>query len=206
MMSDDKYNDIPSDEEWDSLMRDLTPSNEEWDRLMQDLTPSNEEWDRLMQDLTLSDEDGKSLMQDLTPSDEEWKNLLEDLKSPDSEFNVEWPEDDLVSSIDPGQVVIKSETLPEPDPNLTSRNVADWMLEQVKSRGMLEQKHAAWTIRRQFGKRFIYTNKNGNLAIATDVLQEFLRISFAAVVWNRRERLWRLRTPDDPINKRRVDD
>lgn len=101
---------------------------------------------------------------------------------------------------------IESEPIPEPDPNLTAKDVAAWMLQQVEANGKLYQKNAAWHIRRYFGERFIYPNENHNPAISRDVLKEFLLISLKTVVWNRRERFWRTKRPGDPLNRRMVED
>lgn len=94
---------------------------------------------------------------------------------------------------------------PKPDPKSTAKEVAAWMLKEVKTKQALSQKHAACHIMRYFGERFVGQNVNGNMAISPKVLDEFLLISEKTVVWNRRAPYWRLRQPSDPIS-RRVDD
>ena len=171
-----------------------------------------EEWGKLPEiDFSTDDisklwDEANQPMPDLSFSDEDFKNLLEEISFSDSEFNFDWSELDSSEWMKATEVVgVESEPLPEPDPSLTAKDVADWMLEQVKTKGELNQKDAAWHIRRYFGKRFIYLNENHNPAISREVLKEFLRISLKTVVWNRRERYWRLRQPSDPSNRRMVD-
>ncbi|WFU52000.1 DUF6953 family protein [Sinorhizobium terangae] len=52
---------------------------------------------------------------------------------------------------------------------MTAAAAAEWMLEQVRENGMLEQEFAVYAIHRQFGDQFTYINENGNLAIAKPV-------------------------------------
>jgi hypothetical protein len=94
--------------------------------------------------------------------------------------------------------------LPEPDPSLTAADAATWMQQQVTG-GTLYQEDAVWHIRRHFGRRFTYTNANGNLAIAREVLREFMARTRATVVWERGDRCWRWRRADDPSHSRIAD-
>lgn len=144
--------------------------------------------------------------QDLSFSDEDFTKLNKELSLADSEFNFDWSEVGLSAwTSDSETRVIESEPSPEPDPNLTAKDVAEWMLKEVETKGGLYQKDAAWHIRRYFGKQFIYLNENHNPAISREVLKEFLLISMKTVVWNRRERYWRVRQPNDPPKLRMVD-
>ncbi|WP_159820008.1 hypothetical protein [Cyanobium sp. Copco_Reservoir_LC18] len=143
---------------------------------------------------------------DLSFSDEDLSKLTKELSLADSEFNFDWSEADLSAWTSDGDArVAESEPSAEPDPNLTAKDVAEWMLKEVETKGELFQKDAAWHIRRNVGKRFIYLNENHNPAISREVLKEFLLISMKTVVWNRRERYWRVRQPNDPPKCRVVD-
>jgi len=93
---------------------------------------------------------------------------------------------------------VEAGPIPEPDPSLTARDVAVWMLQQVETQNLLYQHVAASYIFRYFGERFTYRNHNGNLAISPNVLSEFRLLSRDTVVWSRRERYWRYRLPSDP--------
>lgn len=71
------------------------------------------------------------------------------------------------------------------------------MLEELKTRRVLEQEYAVYSILKNFGREFTYTNENGNLAISKKVLKRFRDISGDIAVWERGERQWRVRSPRD---------
>jgi hypothetical protein len=83
----------------------------------------------------------------------------------------------------------------------TAASVADWMLGEVRRQGVLYQADAVFQIEANFGEAFVYDNDNGNRAISPDVLSAFREISDQSVVWNKRERFWRLREPEDEIGR-----
>jgi hypothetical protein len=72
----------------------------------------------------------------------------------------------------------------------STEDVAVWMLEEIKTNDYLEQSGAACTIHDEFGDDFVYTNDNGNLAIAKKVLTAFNKLSGDDVVWLRGEKAW----------------
>lgn len=82
---------------------------------------------------------------------------------------------------------------PTIDPTLTARDVAHWMKAEIDQCGYLEQEYAASHIGWSFGERFTRINDNGNMAIATEVLKEFRKLTELTVVWVKREKLWRRR-------------
>lgn len=47
------------------------------------------------------------------------------------------------------------------------------MADHPKAKGRLYQDEAAFQIKKNFGKAFVYRNENGNDAISKDVLKEF---------------------------------
>lgn len=79
----------------------------------------------------------------------------------------------------------------------TSREVADWMLEQLKREDTLHQESVVGDIEDKFGDEFVYENENGNLAISKGVLAEFRKLTGETVVWSRAERFWRFREDHD---------
>ncbi|MBD1942399.1 hypothetical protein H6F50_08520 [Coleofasciculus sp. FACHB-712] len=163
----------------------------------------------------LDDIQNTQLPETFFSDDEAFQKLLEDISVSESESNsIDWSEPNFsalledteefdLSSIEES---LEEEPIPEPDPNLTAKDVAAWMLKQVETKGVFYQQDAAWHIRRYFGECFIGLNKNSNPAISKKVLKEFRLISLKTVVWNRRELYWRLRQPSDPSKSRRVDD
>ncbi|MEM8719002.1 MAG: hypothetical protein AAGE84_06790 [Cyanobacteria bacterium P01_G01_bin.39] len=139
--------------------------------------------------------------------------LLEEIPSTNLEHNFDCLETDLSSlmqDLKPEwldlEPITKTEQMPRsaPDPNLTVKDVAAWMLSQVKSNRQLYQNYAASYIEEHFGEHFTYLNENQNPAISKKVLEKFRNISQTTVVWNRAEFYWRLRQPSDPINYRQV--
>jgi hypothetical protein len=79
----------------------------------------------------------------------------------------------------------------------TAKDVAQWMLAEVRKGDWLHQEVIVHEIESAFGEDFVYVNQNGNQAISKDVLKEFRSVSGQEVVWERGERAWRLRTAGD---------
>ncbi len=79
----------------------------------------------------------------------------------------------------------------------TSQGVAEWMASELSRVKFLEQEVAVINIQRKFGKDHVYFNENGNLAIAKPVLAAFRKLTSGTVVWDRSDRLWRLRSRGD---------
>jgi hypothetical protein len=88
---------------------------------------------------------------------------------------------------------------------MTPREVAEWMLEEIKGTGYLYQEDVVYEIASKFGDEFTYINQNGNLAIDKQVLREFRELTESSVVWKRGEKLWRMREDYDPPGKRQAD-
>lgn len=86
----------------------------------------------------------------------------------------------------------------------TAKDVADYMLTQVNAVPYYYQENAVREIRQKFGAEFIYTNENGNPAISKTVLKEFKKIS-EDVIWERGDRCWRKRRPNDTAGSRAQD-
>lgn len=81
---------------------------------------------------------------------------------------------------------------------LTPRNVAQWMLQELHRRdGWLQQRDTVRGIVEQFGEEFTYQNRHGHPAISPDVLKEFRKLSRDEVVWSRSRQLWRRRQGRD---------
>lgn len=86
-----------------------------------------------------------------------------------------------------------------------AKDVAEYMLKQLKEVNYLYQEVIVYKIRDDFGDEFVYINQNGNLAIDRKVLKEFRKLTENEVIWERGERLWRKRESYDPPNRRQVD-
>ncbi len=83
-----------------------------------------------------------------------------------------------------------------------SRQVAEWMSQELVSKKELYQEIVVYEIHNRFGKEFTYINQNGNLGIDKRVLQEFRKITESKVVWSRSNLSWRFREDyDDPKSR-----
>lgn len=80
--------------------------------------------------------------------------------------------------------------------NVTNRDVAEWMLEQLND-GPMYQQYAARRILEIFGDLFVHQNEDEPLTIQQGVLRAFKDISLETVVWQENERMWRLRKRGD---------
>lgn len=78
----------------------------------------------------------------------------------------------------------------------TARDVALLMRSSLDELGELSQGSAAYLIEKVFGPRFVYRNRNSNLAIDKQVLNEFHLLTLDCV-WLRTSRKWRPRKETD---------
>lgn len=91
------------------------------------------------------------------------------------------------------------------DSRATAKDVAEWMLSKFVPKKPIYQDSMVGQIRKRYGSTFTYTNKNGNLAINKDVLDEFRRLSEGKVVWVKGERCWRLLKEGEAYKGRQVE-
>jgi len=106
-------------------------------------------------------------------------------------FQAEWR--GISSSADAGKCFRRSDVTAK----LTAKQIAEWMLDELKRKGELYQEALVDEIANKFGIQFTYTNDNGNMAIGHDVLSAFRKLTKDSVVWHREDRLWRMRKPDN---------
>lgn len=80
---------------------------------------------------------------------------------------------------------------------MTPQDAAQWMVDELNKRKVLDQEQAAYALHK-LDKTLTYQNDNGNLAIAKPVLAEYRKLTEAMdVVWSRSERQWRFRKKYD---------
>lgn len=72
----------------------------------------------------------------------------------------------------------------------TADDVAEWMLNEVKSAGILHQSAAVEHIMNHFGEHFIYINDNGNQSIGKDVKKAFRKLHNGRAAWERDGFFW----------------
>ncbi len=73
---------------------------------------------------------------------------------------------------------------------MTATQVAHWMMQEIERVTFLYHTTAVQYIGENFGKQFVYTNRNGNPAISTEVLKEFGKLKPGRAEWDRSERRW----------------
>lgn len=71
-----------------------------------------------------------------------------------------------------------------------ANEIAEWMLSEVKSAGMLYQADAVSHIISRYGESYIYTNENGNKSISKDVKKIFKKLHGGRVAWDRDAFFW----------------
>ena len=79
----------------------------------------------------------------------------------------------------------------------SAEDVAQWMANEVRTKGELYQQDAVDAIDRLFGAEHVYDNAAGNPAISKAVLAAFRKLTNEDIIWNRGERYWRRRAPRD---------
>jgi hypothetical protein len=84
----------------------------------------------------------------------------------------------------------------------TAADVAQWMVEELKRVKYLYQEEAVHQIAQRFGDKFTYINNEGGYSIGRDVLAAFRRLTEPDVVWERGDRMWRLREKYDEPGRR----
>jgi hypothetical protein len=80
---------------------------------------------------------------------------------------------------------------------VTAEQVAQWMVEELHRVEYLYQQDAVYAIETRFGEKFFYINDAGNPAIDKKVLAAFNKLTGDSVVWERGERVWRMREDYD---------
>jgi len=74
--------------------------------------------------------------------------------------------------------------------------IVDWMIEK-SSEDCFYQDDAVGEIEKKYGKKFMYENENGGLAISKDILNKFRKKSSNDIVWSRSGKYWRKRIKTD---------
>ncbi|MGB3304524.1 MAG: hypothetical protein WBA98_17740 [Gordonia sp. (in: high G+C Gram-positive bacteria)] len=78
----------------------------------------------------------------------------------------------------------------------TEQEVAQWMVDEIRQSGPVEQVAVVDAIEAKFGAEFVY-EKNGHRAIAKPVLREFRKLHAGSIGWERDDRAWYVREESD---------
>jgi hypothetical protein len=90
----------------------------------------------------------------------------------------------------------------------TVEEVASWMKTELEKHGLLYQDETVVQIQNRYEedwKEFVYENNNGNWAISRKVLSVFRELTEDSAVWDRGQRMWRVREHYDIPGKRQTE-
>lgn len=73
---------------------------------------------------------------------------------------------------------------------VTAKQVAEWMVEDIRFRGILRQEEAIAYVREHFGAAFIFVNENGNASLEKEVKKEFRKLNRGQIAWDRDGFMW----------------
>lgn len=80
-------------------------------------------------------------------------------------------------------------------PTRTPAELGKLMLGLFQRDDYLDHAEAADLIADAGGDDYLFTNDNGNIAIDTEVLKEFRKLTEKTAIWMKSTRAWRLRDP-----------
>lgn len=72
----------------------------------------------------------------------------------------------------------------------TPQEIAEWMINEIRFRGMLKQEEAIAHIRTHYGEAFIFVNENGNVSLEKEVRKAFRKQHGGRVAWDRDGFFW----------------
>ncbi|SDG46202.1 hypothetical protein SAMN04488542_1451 [Fontibacillus panacisegetis] len=72
----------------------------------------------------------------------------------------------------------------------TSKEVAEWMVHEIRFKGILKQEDAIAYIKSHFGEQFVYVNANGHSSISKEVIKLFRKMHAGTIAWEREGFFW----------------
>lgn len=73
---------------------------------------------------------------------------------------------------------------------MTTKDVAQFMLSEVKKNGVLSQVGLVDIIKKKFGDEFVFETTHGTLTIDRLVIREFNKIKDPDILWNKDGCFW----------------
>jgi hypothetical protein len=70
------------------------------------------------------------------------------------------------------------------------QEVAEWMVHEIRERGILHQNEAIEHVRNHFGEEFVFVNENGNQSLSKEVKKHFRKLHGGKVAWDRDGFFW----------------
>ncbi|MDF2922490.1 MAG: hypothetical protein K0R57_1404 [Paenibacillaceae bacterium] len=72
----------------------------------------------------------------------------------------------------------------------TPQEIAEWMVGEIRFKGMLRQEDAVAHIKAHFGEEFIFVNENGHSSLEKEVKKAFRKLHSGRVAWDRDGFFW----------------
>ncbi|MNJ41154.1 hypothetical protein D3C77_360670 [compost metagenome] len=69
-------------------------------------------------------------------------------------------------------------------------DVAKWMVQEIKFRGMLRQEEAIAHVKEHFGEEYVFINDKGNPSLSKEVKKAFRKLHGGRVAWDRDGFFW----------------
>ncbi|WP_348700321.1 hypothetical protein [Duganella fentianensis] len=80
---------------------------------------------------------------------------------------------------------------------MDAQEVAKWMLAELEKDGCIYQDDVVDFLVKSKADDLLRENSDGNLVVATVVLNAFKKLTETTVVWVKPDRYWRFRVPED---------
>ncbi|MEW4371070.1 DUF6953 family protein [Paenibacillus kandeliae] len=71
-----------------------------------------------------------------------------------------------------------------------AQEIASWMIEHIRDRGMLRQEEAIDYVREQYGEQFLFTSDSGNISLDKEIKKAFRKQHGGRVAWDRDGFFW----------------
>lgn len=72
----------------------------------------------------------------------------------------------------------------------TAQQVAEWMVQEIRFKGILYQTEAISYVREHFGEEFVFVNENGNASLEKEVKKAFRKLHGGRIAWDRDGFMW----------------
>jgi hypothetical protein len=73
---------------------------------------------------------------------------------------------------------------------VSAQEVAEWMVNEIKFKGILHQEEAVAYVRAHFGEEHVFQNEKGNHSLSKDVKKAFRKLHNGKVAWERDGFFW----------------
>lgn len=74
--------------------------------------------------------------------------------------------------------------------NVTAQQVAEWMVEEIRFKGVVYQSDVIAYVRSHFGEQFVFVNEHGNASLDKEVKKAFRKLHRGKIAWDRDGFCW----------------